>query len=316
MEVNKRPTHAYLVLLIAVSIFGCSNPALIEGEGYAEVSGGKIWYYVLGESENTPLVFLHGGPGGSSNSMFVLGELSRSRPLLIFDQIGTGKSGMMTDTSLMNIDYFVGQLHEFLQELGLKKFYLYGHSWGTALALDYYLTYPSGVEAMILNSPLLSTRMWIEDADTLIAMLPDTIEKAIREAELKANFDDPAYRKAEHVHYKNFIRRGDRIPNPYDIAPSANNDLMYEYMWGPSEFTATGSLRLYDRIERLEEIRIPTLYLTGEYDEARPATVRYFSSLTPLSEFAVIEGAGHGTMHDNQEQNIQRIDDFLERLER
>lgn len=305
------------ILILLVLLLGCSsNKPLTPGEGYAEVSGGKIWYYVLGEGDEIPMLMLHGGPGGSSNSMFVLGELSESRPLIILDQPGTGKSGNMTDTSLMTMDYFLGQLHEFTEALGLKKYYLYGHSWGTALGLDYYLAHPKGIKALILNSPLISTEMWIQDADTLISMLPDSIQQMIRINEASKNYDSRDYQYAEYIYYKNYIVRGKRRPNPYDIPPSQGNSLMYEYMWGPSEFTATGSLKNYDRTDRLDEISIPALFITGEYDEARPTTVKYFSTLTPQGEFAVIEDAAHGCMHDNQEQNVALINEFLESIER
>lgn len=86
-------------------------------------------------------------------------------------------------------------------------------------------------------------------------------------------------------------------------------------MWGPSEFTATGTLKNYDRFENLKEIKVPTLFLTGEFDEARPSTVRSFHNQVRGSEFVVIEGAGHGTMHDNRDQNIEAIRSFLNRID-
>ncbi len=305
-------------LIMFVLLLGAcsSNNLLTPGEGYAETSGGKIWYYVLGEGDATPILMFHGGPGGSSNSMFVLGELSANRPVIIIDEPGTGKSGNLRDTTLMTIDNFVRQLHDFTRELGLKEFYLYGHSWGTMLGLDYYLEHPRGIKALILNSPLVSTEMWIQDADTLISMLPDSIQQMIRVNEASRNYESYEYQFASYIYYKNFIGRGDRIPNPYDIPPSYGNDLMYEYMWGPSEFTATGTLKSYDRTDRLDEIRIPVLFITGEFDEARPTTVKYFSTLAPKGKFAVVEDAAHATMHDNQEQNIALINEFLDSLER
>ena len=89
---------------------------------------------------------------------------------------------------------------------------------------------------------------------------------------------------------------------------------MYEYMWGPSEFTATGTLKDYDRVDRLDEISVPVLWITGEFDEARPVTVRYFSTLTPKGEFSMVRNAAHSTMHDNRAENIRLIRDFLDRI--
>lgn len=86
-------------------------------------------------------------------------------------------------------------------------------------------------------------------------------------------------------------------------------------MWGPTEFTSTGTLINYNRVQSLKTITVPTLFITGEFDEARPTTVKYFQSLVPNSKFVMIEGAGHGTMHDNRSQNISAIKNFLDSLE-
>ncbi len=312
----KNITFYILVILPLVFLHSChTKQTLTPGEAYAEVSGGKIWFHIIGEGDATPILMLHGGPGGTSNSMYVLAKLSENRPIIIFDQLGTGKSGHITDTSLMTIDYFVSQLHEFTSVLGLNDYYLYGHSWGCMLGLDYYLAHPRGIKGLILNSPLVSTEMWIHDADTLIATLPDSIQQMINTNEDKGSYNSPDYQYANSIFYHNFILRTSRIPNSYDVIPSKGNRVMYRYMWGPSEFTATGTLKDYDRIDRLNEIDVPTLFVTGEYDEARPVTVKYFSTLVPNAEFEIIENAAHGTMHDNQERNVKVINDFLDRIQ-
>lgn len=87
-------------------------------------------------------------------------------------------------------------------------------------------------------------------------------------------------------------------------------------MWGPSEFTATGTLRDFDVTDSLSLIEVPTLFLTGEHDEARPATVRYSASLVPGANFGVIPDAAHLTMQDNPEETVRVIREFLRRVDR
>ena len=61
-------TAKYYIILI-LFIAGCSfsekpvNPYLQSKDGFIEVEGGKIWYGIMGEGDNTPLIQLHGGPG-------------------------------------------------------------------------------------------------------------------------------------------------------------------------------------------------------------------------------------------------------------
>ena len=82
-------------------------------------------------------------------------------------------------------------------------------------------------------------------------------------------------------------------------------------MWGPSEFTSTGTLRNYDIHEALKDITVPVLFTTGEFDEARPQTVKKFKYMVPNSTFVIIEGAGHATSNDNRPALIAAIKQFL-----
>jgi proline iminopeptidase len=90
---------------------------------------------------------------------------------------------------------------------------------------------------------------------------------------------------------------------------------VYEYMWGLSEFTVTGSLKNYDRTARLQEIAIPTLFTCGRYDEAPPVTTTYCQSRLPGSEIAVFEDASRERHIERPEQYVQVVRDFLHRAE-
>ena len=316
-HINNCKLFATLFTFIIIVFFaGCkSTPQLKAGEGYVTVKGGKIWYRILGEGKQTPILMLHGGPGGTSKSFYQLAELGNDRPVIIFDQLGSGQSGYHTDTTLLTVENFVEQVEALKTSLQLKEFYLHGHSWGTALALEYYLKYPKGIKAIIFNSPYFSTSLWKADADTLISTLPDSIQKAIKTGEKNHDFESPEYKNANEVFTKNFGIRKTRLKSELDTSTLKGNTFIYNYMWGPTEFTATGTLINYNRVQSLKTITVPTLFITGEFDEARPTTVKYFQSLVPNSKFIMIDGAGHGTMHDNRSQNISAIKNFLDSLE-
>ncbi len=304
------------IFIIFVSLFSCkTSPDLKARQGFVNVQGGKIWYRILGDGKGTPIMMLHGGPGGTSKSFYQLASLGSDRPVIIFDQLGSGQSGNNTDTSLLKVENFVEQVDALKNSLGLKEFYLHGHSWGTALALEYYLKHPEGIKAIIFNSPYFSTSLWRKDADTLISKLADTIQLAIKNGEINHDYESGAYKNANEVFSKNYGVRKTRLTSELDTSTAKGSKFIYNYMWGPTEFTATGTLINYDRVQSLKTIKVPTLFITGEFDEARPATVHYFQSLVPDSKFVMIDGAGHGTMHDNKEQNIKAIKDFLAEVE-
>jgi len=315
--VNSSKLFISLFTFIVVAVFSScrSLPQLKAGEGYVTVKGGKIWYRILGEGKKTPILMLHGGPGGTSKSFYQFASLGADRPVIIFDQLGSGRSGYHTDTTLLKVENFVEQVEALKTSLGLDKFYLHGHSWGTALALEYYLKYPKGIKAIIFNSPYFSTSLWKADADTLISTLPDSIQLAIKTGEKNHDYKSPGYKNANEVYYKNFGIRNTKLTSELDTALSKGNEFIYNYMWGPTEFTAAGTLINYNRVQSLKAIKVPTLFITGEFDEARPVTVKYFQRLIPGAKYVMIDGAGHGTMHDNKTQNISVIKTFLDELE-
>jgi len=298
---------------VCALLAGCEKQQLTPGEGYAAVPGGRVWYRVVGDGPGTPLVVLHGGPGAPSYYMESLSRLGSDRPVVFYDQLGAGRSDQPADTSLWRIERFMAELDSLRGHLGLREIHLLGHSWGSMLATDYVLTGADGVRSLVLASPALSVALWERDADTLIATLPDSVQEAIRVHEATGTYSASAYQAAMQVFYSRFLtlRGGPEVDSTF---AHFGADL-YGYMWGPSEFTATGTLRSYDRTARLGELRLPVLYTAGEFDEARPATVAYYQSLTPGAELSVIPGSAHLTTIDAPEAFADTVRRFLRSTE-
>jgi proline iminopeptidase len=288
---------------------------LAEGQGYIQVDGGKIWYRVVGKGNGIPMLLLHGGPGVPSYYLKPMSALGADRKLIFFDQLGCGKSDHITDTTLMTVDHYVAEVQKVVEHFGLKEYYLFGQSWGTMLGTEFYLAHPEGIKAVILSSPAVSIPLWLKDADSLISLLPDSTQQAIRINEKSKNYEAPEYKRGVQVFYENFVAR--KKPWSADV-DSAFLQLgaQYGYMNGPSEFTIVGPLKTFDRTDRLHEIKVPTLFITGEFDEAAPNTVRYYQSLVPGAKFEIIPGSGHLTMQDSPEQSNKVVSDFLKNLEK
>lgn len=304
-----------ILFLSTLLITSCApKNSLKPQEGFIEVTGGKVWYKIAGEGNETPIILLHGGPGVPSYYLNPLRELSNERPVVFYDQLGCGRSTQEMDTTLMTVESFVNQLEELRIALGIKEFYLYGSSWGTMLGIDYYLKYPEHVKAIIFSSPCLSAKRWTADADTLIRTLPDSIQHAIQLNSKNGTYTSADYIQAADIYSKNFVVRNKT--SDVDSSGTNTNSVVYNYMWGPSEFTALGTLKGYDRTDRLGEIKIPTLFIAGEFDEARPSTVQYYQSLVPNSSFVLMKDAGHLTMQDHPDQDIKAIRDFISSLEK
>ena len=86
-------------------------------------------------------------------------------------------------------------------------------------------------------------------------------------------------------------------------------------MNGPSEFHVTGTLREWSVVDRLAEIRVPTLVVTGEHDEATPAINRTVAEGIPGAESVVLEDASHMAHVERTEDYLRLLDDFLSATE-
>lgn len=308
--------RSLLVTGLCAALAACGTPETPgpkPGEGYTDVPGGRVWYRVVGEGPGTPLVVLHGGPGAPSYYMESLSRLGADRPVVFYDQLGAGRSDQPSDTTLWRIDRFMAELDSVRAHLGLREIHLLGHSWGTMLATDYVLGGAEGVRSLILASPALSAPRWEQDADTLIATLPDSLQEAIRTNEAAGTYSSPDYQAAVEAFYARYLtlRGGPAVDSTFAHFGAE----LYTYMWGPSEFTPTGTLRSYDRTSRLGELHLPVLYTAGEFDEARPATVAYYQSLTPGAEFSLIPGSAHLTTIDAPEAFADTVARFLRSVE-
>jgi proline iminopeptidase len=307
-------TRLAVVISLQFTFTACSTKT-IQKEGYIDVEGGKIWYRIDGKSNKTPLLLLHGGPGSSSYYLESLKELSNDRPVIFIDQLGCGRSSRISDTSLMTVQKNVEQLEQVRKALHLKSFYLYGHSWGTMLGIDYYLKYPGAIKGLIFGSPCFSTTIWTRDADTLISRLPISIQDTIKESVARKDYASTSFKDAVKVYYKQYLMRHPIRQSTQDSLDRFSGVNIYEFMWGPSEFKATGNLLHYNRVSELSKIKVPTLLTAGEFDEARPSTVQYFQSLIKGAEFHVIPNAGHVTMIDNKVDNNKVIRKFLLKMD-
>ena len=91
--------------------------------------------------------------------------------------------------------------------------------------------------------------------------------------------------------------------------------VVYQTMNGPSEFHVTGPLKDWDITDRLSEIRIPTLVITGEFDEATPAINKTVSEGIPGAESVIYPGGSHMAHVEDPEGYMRVLADFLERVE-
>lgn len=92
---------------------------------------------------------------------------------------------------------------------------------------------------------------------------------------------------------------------------------VYEYMWGKSEFSCTGTLQHHDSTKFLANLNVPVLFIPGQYDEGTPEAAFYYASLCPkdTAEVAVIPGAGHSACFERPEEFGTVLSQFCKRID-
>ncbi len=305
------------LLPVALLAVACAEPAshapatpLPTGENRLAVPGGSIWYRVTGTGTGVPVVLLHGGPGFSSYYLKAFEDLGDDRSVIRYDQLGGGKSDRISDTTMFTIEHFVNELDSLRSHLGVARWHVFGHSWGTILALEYYRAHPEHVASLTFGSAVFDIPAYETRAAQLLATLPDSSQRAVRRAEAAHRFDAPDYQNAINQFYALYLYRHP-VQADLDSLFSTANESIYNYMQGPSEFTITGTLKQYDVKSFLPQIAVPTLFTVGEFDEVGPELVRGFSQLVPGARVTVLPGAAHITMWDARDENVKVVRDFL-----
>lgn len=285
-----------------------TRPALTDSSRL-RVPGGEIWYRVVGGGGGTPLILLHGGPGNPSVYLKSLEALGNERVVVRYDQLGGGYSDVVHDTARFNIRHFVEELELLRRHLTLDRVHLYGHSWGAILALEYYRARPEHVASLTLASETLDLPGFFAHVRGLFQAMPDSMFRAVRLRDAGEPYDSVALQAAMREFRSHFTRSPVRAE--MDTLVRLLNPEIAAYMLGTSPFAPTGTLRRYDATPFLSQVRVPVLFIVGEFDVAGPENVRHHASLTPGARFVVIPNAAHHTQWDNAPATLAAVRAFL-----
>jgi proline iminopeptidase len=114
-----------------------------------------LCYEQSGNPKGTPVVFLHGGPGGGTVPDYRRFFDPKSYRIVLFDQRGSGKSTPHASLEENTTWHLVADIERLREHLEIETWVVFGGSWGSTLALAYAQTHPRRVRAMILRGIFL-----------------------------------------------------------------------------------------------------------------------------------------------------------------
>ena len=243
---------------------------------------------------------LHGGPGISFEYLRRLEQLAGDElTVLFYDQLGGGRSDRPDDPALWRVDRFVAELDGVRDAFGLERMVLLGQSWGGCLALQYALDHPDRVQGLVLSNSGASIPLAFTEMSRLRVELGSDRYMRMIDAEARGDLDDPGYLEAVAELYRRHLIRA--VPDrERALAAVLDEDVgpAYLHMWGPHEFLCTGALRTFDVTDRLGEIAVPALIVSGMYDESTLAVNRALAEGLPHNNWIVFGHGSHETVNE------------------
>lgn len=283
-------------------------------KGFLQLSAlHRMYYEQCGNARGVPVVFLHGGPGAGANATHRRFFDPAFYRIIIFDQRGSGRSQPLGETRDNTTPHLIADMELLRAHLGVDRWFVFGGSWGSTLALAYAEHHPDRVRGLALRGIFLCRKSEIQ-----------WFLYGLRE------FAPEAWRAfSGHIPE---AERGDLLaaywqrlmdPNPAVHLPAARAWSVYEGSCStllPSPETvrafsadtlALGLARMeahYFRndiflpedflIDNIGKVRhLPTLIVQGRYDLVCP--IRSADDLTrawPEARYVVVPDAGHSAM--------------------
>ncbi|HKK46592.1 MAG TPA: proline iminopeptidase-family hydrolase [Balneolaceae bacterium] len=334
--------RGYIFLLTGLLLLSCSRKNdsqssadnYYQYEGAQKMNGGSkmveistpdgkfhVWTKQIGNNPDMKVLILHGGPGGnhfwyqSFNSYLPAAHIQ----YFYYDQLGSWFSDQPRDTSLWNTDRFVDEVEQVRKALGLDKsnFYLYGHSWGGILAIEYALKYQQHLKGLIISNMMSSVPAYNRYAENVLSkqMDPDVLAQ-IQQFESNGDYDNPQYMDLlmHHFYNKHILRMPvEQWPVPVTRGLNHLNEQIYVQMQGPSEFGITddASLSDWDRTADLSKIKVPTLVIGAKYDTMDPEFMKMMSDSLSDGRYLYCPNGSHMDMYDDQQTYFNGLIKFI-----
>jgi proline iminopeptidase len=284
-------------------------------EGYMPFRGYQTYYRIVGEKNPNlaPLLLLHGGPGSSHNYFELLDDYADTgRQLIMYDQVGCGKSSIPDDESMYVKETWAEELIELRKFLHLDEVHLLGQSWGGMLEMFYLTHYDHlGIKSVMIDGSPASIKLWIQEQHRLISYLSYEDRTAIAEAERTGDFTNPKYLAANDRYMERYCWDDPDENSPEPLRRPTNGKKASLIAEGPNEFTENGTLGDFDVTDELHKIDVPTLVTNGTDDLCTPLIAKSVYDHIPGAKWHLFANSRHLALLDQHDEFIHVLDQWL-----
>ena len=286
-------------------------------------NGYHLWTNTQGEGD-IHLLALHGGPGGNHEYWEDAAEQLKKQGLNVqvtmYDQLGSLYSDQpdFSDHEIakkyLTYEYFLDEVDEVREKLGLDNFYLIGQSWGGLLVQEYAVKYGQHLKGAIISS-------MVDEIDEYVDRVNELREKTLspeavafmKECEAKNDYSNPKYQEYVQVMNEQYVDR--KQPSKLYHLKDLGGTAVYNVFQGDNEFVITGKLKDWHFRDQLKNIKVPTLITFGEHETMPIETAKTMNSLIPNSQLVTTPNGGHHHMVDNPDVYYKHLADFIRNVE-
>jgi proline iminopeptidase len=265
--------------------------------------------YVEVVGHGYPLVLMHGGPGVDHWTMVPFRPCADRFTLVFYDHRCNGRS-RGAPVSSMTWENLTADAEALRQRLGFEQWAVLGHSFGGHVALEYALRYPASLSHLVLLDTGGDSRWSRHNAAELLAGRGYSPKKV----ELVRRWFNGEFTPREF--FPIFMRIGDAY-----CYRSSNLLLARAMLRGgwrskmrPEAMIFAGHhlLRDWTVMDRLGEIRVPTLVMAGRDDFVFPTEHQLeLAAGIPDARLQIIERAGHNPHLEQPAEVLRAVRGFI-----
>lgn len=284
-------------------------------------NGYHLWTRTVGHGD-IKLLCLHGGPGGTHEYWENFGDelADLGVQVSMYDQLGSFYSDQpdYSDPQIaakyLTYDYFLEEVEEVRQKLGLDNFYLIGQSWGGLLVQMYAVKYDQHLKGAIISSMVDEIDEYVTSVNQcrLQTLGADKV-RYMQKIEQENRLDDPTYQSYVDILNAEYVDRKQPEAIRHLVSTMATD--VYNVFQGDNEFVITGKLKDWHFRQHLHEIKVPTLLTFGEHETMPLATAKIMQQEIPHARLETTPNGGHHHMIDNAPVYFAHLKKFIRDVE-
>lgn len=280
-------------LLAATNLVGCASSARTPAGAsleaapsrYATLDGNRVHYKSVGSGREA-LVLVHGWSGDVSVWRFQVPELAKHARVIAIDLPGHGASDKPQTSYTM--DFFAQAIDVVMQDAGVDRAVLAGHSMGTPVVRQFYRLYPQKTLALVAVDGALQN-LYSGHLDPLIEQLRGPGYKDFATKFISAMFPNPGNETLRDATLATVVA------TPQHVMVGSFEGMREPAIWNDDPIT------------------VPLLVVNAKAPFWTPEYVAYVRQLAPQVDYRVIEGPGHFLMLEKPQEFNTAVLDFLQK---